>query len=651
MTDSTADYPFELTQSQAATGAASEYGTRTGTYEPSFAGLSPSTRLSQIEVGQRLDDFDLLLQLGTGAFAKVFLARQRSMQRLVAVKISANEGHEPQTLAQLDHDYIVRVFDQRILREQNWRLLYMQYLPGGTLLDVVEAIHRAKGPPKTGQTLLNAVDNALEARGGIRPTESATRTALASLPWPDTVAWLGKRLAEALDYANSRGVLHRDIKLANVLLAPDGTPKLADFNISFARNVKGTSPFEYFGGSLSYMSPEQLLACQPGHTLDMAALDARSDIYSLAVVLWELLTGHKPFDDSAAQAARANAANAVGDTTALELMLTTRAEGISPTTLAALPEDCPPALRRVLLKALSAEREQRWASGAELAEQLQLCLDPKARDLVDPPARSWRLRLRPFFVPIAFLAIMIPNLLASAYNIQHNQLLIVSQLSENAQDRFMLVTTVVNVAFFPLGAAVLLYWYRYIVLVPRRLRRGPAPPAAALARARHDCLLAGDRAVFIVFGLWLLSGLTFPLTMQFAAGGIPGRSAIHFFGSITICGAIAIAYPFFLLTFYIVRSVYPELVAHGKTSPRETEQLRALSRRLARYLAIAASVPLLGVVAVTFLTPDEIAEVIVPIRVLCIGGIAGFVLVYWLSRQIESDVAALERVIRNRVAH
>lgn len=649
MTDPTAD--LELTRTQVPTDTADGTEIRTGSFEPSFAIVSPSARLTQIEVGQRLDDFDLLIELGSGAFARVFLARQRSLQRLVAVKISANQGYEPQTLAQLDHDYIVRVFDQRILRDRDWRLLYMQYLPGGTLLDLVQAIHRAERPPETGQTLLDAVDKALEARGEIRPTESSTRTELASLPWPDTVAWLGKRLAEALQYANSRGVLHRDIKLANVLLAPNGTPKLADFNISFARNVTGASPFEYFGGSLSYMSPEQLMACQPGHTMDMANLDARSDIYSLAVVLWELLTGRKPFDDSAAQAARADAAGAIGDITALELMLSTRAQGVSPTALAALPANCPAALKRVLLKALSADRDQRWASGAELAEQLQLCLDPQARDLVDPPVRSWRLRLRPFFLPIAVLAVLIPNLLASAYNIQHNHLLIVSQLSEQSQGRFILITTLSNLILFPLGGAVLIYWCRWVILVPRRLRRGPAPPAEALAQARHDCLVAGDRVVAVVFGLWIVAALMFPLTMQFAAGGLPGRSAIHFFGSITVCGAIAIAYPFFLLTFFVVRSVYPELVAHGQTNPREADQLRALRRRLSRYLAIAASVPLLGIVAVTFLTPAEIAEVIVPIRVLSIGGIAGFVLVYWLSRQIESDIRALERVIRNRVPH
>jgi membrane protein DedA with SNARE-associated domain len=68
-------------------------------------------------------------------------------------------------------------------------------------------------------------------------------------------------------------------------------------------------------------------------------------------------------------------------------------------------------------------------------------------------------------------------------------------------------------------------------------------------------------------------------------------------------------------------------------------------------LAVAASVPLLGIVAVSFLTAPEIAKVIVAIRVLCIGGIAGFVLAYWLSRQLESDIQALERVIRHRSPH
>jgi len=647
-TDPTATHAAELTATQTAAHAGDETQDGTGPFDSSFAGTNPRAQLTQIEVGQRLDDFDLLIELGSGVFARVFLARQRSLQRLVAVKISENRGTEPQTLAQLDHDYIVRVFDQRILGDRDWRLLYMQYLPGGTLLNVVQAIRRAGRPPDSGQALLDAVDEALESRGEIRPTDSPTRAELATLSWPETVAWLGIRLARALHYATARGVLHRDVKLANVLLAPDGTPKLADFNISFARNVSGASPFAYFGGSLSYMSPEQLMACRPAHMQEAATLDTRSDIYSLAVVLWELLTGLKPFDDSEAQAARARSGGSVSDATALDLMLETRRQGISSEALAALPTDCPAALRRVLIKALSADHDQRWASGAELAEQLQLCLDPRARDLVDPPARSWRLRLRPFFLPITVLAVVFPNLLAAAYNIQHNQLLIVSKLSEQGQDQFMLVAILLNLSVWPIAGAVLIHGCRYVILVPRRVRGGPAPPPEDVARARHDCLVVSDRVVFVVFSAWLVAGLIFAITL-FVAGGISGRSAIHFVASLTMCGAIALAYPFFLLNFYIVRSVYPELVAHGQTNPREAEQLRALSRRLSRYLAIAAAVPLLGVVAVSFLTAAEIAEVIVPIRVLCIGGIAGFVLAYGLSRQIESDIQALERVIRHRV--
>ncbi|MDV3132530.1 serine/threonine-protein kinase [Mycobacterium sp. 29Ha] len=645
MTDPTARRQAEFAPTQMSADTVDETRNGTGTLGSSFD-LSGPSQIARIEVGQRLDDFDLLVELGSGAFARVFLARQRSMQRLVAVKISANRGEEGQTLAQLDHDYIVRVFDQRILRDRDWRLLYMQYVPGGTLLDLGRLIFGDDRRPESGQALLDAVDVALESRGESRPTESTARAELATLSWPETVAWLGKRLAEALHYANSRGVLHRDIKPANVLLAPDGTPKLADFNISFARNLSGASPFTYFGGSLSYMSPEQLMATRPGHVHDAANLDTRSDIYSLAVMLWELLTGRKPFDDSAAQAARAESAELVGDTTALDLMLSTRAEGITSAALAALPSDCPTALRRVLLKALSADRDQRWTSGAELAEQLQLCLDPQARDLVDPPERSWRLRLRPYFLPIAVPAVVIPNALAAAYTIHHNQLLIVSKLSEQGQDRFMLLTTLLNLLVWPLGIVLAVYSIRYVIFVPRRLRRGPAPPADALARARHDCLVASERVVFVVIGLWVLSGVTFALTLQFVAGGMPGRSAIHFVGSHAVGGAMAIAYPFFLLTFYIVRSIYPELIAQGQTDARDAEQLRALSRRLSRYLAIAASVPLLAIMAVSFLTAPEIAEIIVPIRVVCLGGIAAFIFAYWLSRMIESDIQALERVIR-----
>src|SRR5574340_107017 len=262
---------------------------------------SPET-LDDVEVGQRVDDFDLLMGLGRGAFGRVFLARQRSMQRLVAVKISHDHGTEPQTLAQLDHDYIVRVFDQRLLKDLRLRLLYMQYLPGGTLLRVLQRVRETDEAERSGQLLLDVIDEVMQDKGEIRPSDSSVRAEIAQLTWPETVAWLGRRLADALDYAGRHGVLHRDIKPANVLLTSAGVPKLADFNISFSDTVSGASPLAYFGGSLAYMSPEQLAACHRGMPGTAADLDTRSDIYALGVMLWELVCGRRPFDDTDVEA-------------------------------------------------------------------------------------------------------------------------------------------------------------------------------------------------------------------------------------------------------------------------------------------------------------------------------------------------------------
>ncbi|MCM6772787.1 serine/threonine protein kinase [Nocardia sp. CDC159] len=600
--------------------------------------------LDDIQVGQRIDDFDLLTGLGSGAFARVFLARQRALQRLVAVKISADRGTEPQTLAQLDHDYIVRVFDQRLLDDprgnsasRRLRLLYMQFLPGGTLLGVLRWVRATPAAQRSGQLLLDAVDAAMEEKGEIRPTDSSVRAELATLSWPETVAWLGRRLAEALAYADAQGVLHRDIKPANVLLTAEAVPKLADFNISFSRNLEGTSPVAYFGGSLSYMSPEQLEACHPGYQRSPDDLDTRSDIYSLGVVLWELLTGAKPFDDTTA--------SEHGDISTLKQMLAQRHAGVDPEALRRIPPDCPAALRRVLLACLESDRDRRWADGTELAQQLELCLDERARDLVDPPPHSWRLRLRPWRVPVLALAIGLPNVIASLYNIEHNRMLIIDRLSVPAQDTFMTVTTAVNAIFFPVGIAALVYLSRCLITVPTGLRKGRTYDSATIARARDAALRMGDRTVLVVFSLWALSAVTFPVAMQLATGEVTPRVLVHFLWSLLICGAMAVAYPFFLVTFFMVRSIYPIFLRQGEIGAVDAVRLRRLDRRCTGYLAVTASVPLLAVAGVTFLPPADIPSVIVAVRVLCVGAIIAFLIAYVLFRALEADLRALERVV------
>ncbi len=123
------------------------------------------------------------------------------MQRLVALKVATDRSDEPQTLAQLDHDHIVRVYDQRTMPDRKLRLLYMQYIAGGTLQAVIQRVRRTPPEERTGKLLLDVIDESLERRGESRPSESSTRAWLARASWPEAVCWLGAKLARALDYA------------------------------------------------------------------------------------------------------------------------------------------------------------------------------------------------------------------------------------------------------------------------------------------------------------------------------------------------------------------------------------------------------------------------------------------------------------------
>lgn len=595
--------------------------------------------LDGIEVGDRVGDFDLLSELGSGAFARVFLAWQRSMQRLVAVKISQNRGTESETLAQLDHDSIVRVFDQRLIADRDLKLLYMQYLPGGTLLDVLAAVKDCPPEKRSGALLLEAVDKAMRARGDMVDGDSGIRTELAARSWPETVAWLGKRLAESLDYAARHGVLHRDIKPANVLLTAEGAPKLADFNVSFGRHVTGTSPLAYFGGSLAYMSPEQLAACHPQLPTTAEDLDDRSDIYALGVMLWELLTAHRPFDDET---------RAGDSSTSLERMLRLRQTEVTADHLAELPADTPATLRRVLLKCMAPKPEDRWASGAELAQQLGLCLDHRARDLVDPPPNSPRAKLGPWSLLIIIsLASAAGLVLGVLYNNLHNAPLFRAWIPLDQQDRLQDMSGVLGLVTTPVAIVVTNYLCRRAFLVWRVVRRGDAFDTATLARARRDTLIDGDRVALVAFGGWMLHAVATPIILL-TYSDLSVREVIHFSTTLVVSGAIAVVYPFFLVTFFVVRCFYPRLLVHGETTDDHLA-LRALGRRCNRYLAVAASIPLIAVLTgLMFLDPHEVTLVIGPIQWLCLAGIIGFIGDYWLNHQLQEDLRAFERAVSGR---
>ncbi|MFE3985712.1 serine/threonine protein kinase [Nocardia tengchongensis] len=623
-----------------------------------------------IETGRRLDDFDLLTYLGGAERSRMFLARQRSMQRLVAVRVEAGADCDTDTVAQLDHQYIVRVFDQRLIADGSTgkplRLLYMQYVPGGTAEGVLAQLHRealtagnghkpgrvihrgaaANGGPDGG-LLLRAIDSAMEAKGESRPSGSPVRTEIAAMSWPETVAWVGRRLAEALEYGERQGVLHHDIRPAKVLFTAEGVPKLADFALGPMYWSTGVTGVHGAGandaGALRYRSPEALAAL-----LNPAAPapESPSDIYSLGMVLWEMLTGTLPFDDpEVVEAEQAEPGAAPNRAEVVRALLARRMAGVPPEALDDLPPDTPATLRRVLLECLRPDAARRWQSGAQLAGQLDLCLDPDARDLVDPPAHTLWARLRAWPVPIAMLCVGLPNALASWYNIQINQSLIVNELSAADQHRFEQVALVTNLAAFPVAALLLLWLARRPLTVSYRLGRGHDYTPDQLARARSDTLLIGERVVWVPFVMWLIAGIVWPLALAWEGADLPHMAFAHFFTAQVVCATIALAYPFFLIMVYAVRSLYPQLLARGSVGHADRRQLAALARRSNFYLAAAASVPLLGVASVTFVSTADLGLVIVPLRILSVGGVLAFVVIYRLSRMLEADLAALVRAI------
>lgn len=587
-------------------------------------------RFEDLAPGDRLGDFELERLLGKGAFARVFLARQVNMQRRVALKISADRGMEAQTMAQLDHPNIVRVYDQQVLAERGLRLLYMQYVPGGTLAAVVERVRTTPFFQRSGRLLLEAVDAALAERGETPPAETRSRR-LAEAPWPITVSWLAARIARALAYAHQQRVLHRDLKPANVLLAADASPRLADFNVSFCAAVEGATAAAFFGGSLAYMSPEQLEAFHPDYDRQAGDLDGRSDVYALGIMLWELLTGTRPFVDEVAEG---------GWSQTLEQMLVRRRTGPSAEALACLREQCPRALEEVLLRALAADPAERYPSAAAMARQLELCLAPQVQRLLRPRSHLRTILARQS-VPATLAAGLLPNAAFSLLNIAYNWQEIVAPLGADAEQVFVAQLAGVNPLAYG-SAIVLLLWLAWPVLMAARRRAaGRSVESARLGALRQRSLQLGMWVGLVTAAEWALSGLVFPLWLQL---GSPARMRfehyVHFLASQILCGLMSATLAFFAVTFLVVRAFYPLLVESERDEPEAVAHLATLSRRTAQAFYIAVGVPFVAILAMTGV---DTGGGRMALGVLAGVGFLAFLAAFHWSRAIQQDIAALQQ--------
>lgn len=358
--------------------------------------LRPVTDLPQ--EGDTWGDFQLLQPLGQGAFARVFLARQQSLaQRLVALKLTFLPSEEGQLLASLHHSSIVPIYSIHCI-DQVYGIC-MPFLGNTTFSDMLRD-PRLAGPGSTKRTPRALLQTVRDRQVLLRPQSEAV-----SVPGADgvpkglgqehdvssqdamespaallsqTVApralqhgslargicWMGAQLAEGLWHAHCRGILHSDIKPANILVGSDGQPRLIDFNISQSRSSSTDSG--RLGGTYPYMSPEHRNAME-----GVGSIDARADIYSLGMVLTELLVGQLP---RAAWARSGESQRIVSE--AREQL---KAERISP------------ALQAILLKAIASDSADRYATASDLADDLRAQYED--RPLVHQREPSWLERM------------------------------------------------------------------------------------------------------------------------------------------------------------------------------------------------------------------------------------------------------------------
>jgi serine/threonine protein kinase len=583
---------------------------------PSLSGLSGLP-----DPGQCWDDFELLQILGEGAFGRVYLAKQISLGRHVALKVVANRGSEARTLASLEHDHIIRVFAETV--RDDLRLLCMQYVPGANL----DAILRLLGPRRwNGSDFLRAIDELSTQPATLEPALLRDRELLGSSDFVEVVCWVGSRLAEALDHAHRQGILHRDIKPANILFNCYGRPLLADFSLACPSLPESNNDSQAFGGTLSYMAPEHLDAFLSRDRLARQAVDERSDIYSLGVVLFEFVTGRLPHGRS------------TKDKSGLKRIAALAAERRSsvPSARDGNPE-VPEVLDRVIRRCLDPEPARRYQKAAELAQALegcrQLCQVQEQMPAAGPITRL--AQMHPFLVVI--LLAVLPNILGSAVNISYNAAQIVGALEPQQKQTFYGLLIGYNAVTYPICLGIACW-----LLIPV-MRTWKDLGLSDLSAMRRRALAFPLWAAALSCIGWLPGGLIFPLFIDLAAGPISARVFGHFLFSFTISGLIALTYSGLAVQWVVLRVLYPGLWVDA-SGYRETarRELTSIDRRLRAWQFLAALIPLAGAALILTVGPEELGLWFRILAIALIGvGMGGLGLGLLIGSRIQQILAAL----------
>jgi serine/threonine protein kinase len=266
---------------------------------------------------KQIHNCDVVGEIGSGGMAVIFKAVQNSLNRPVAIKeLKSDFSNDPQVvarfireataLAALQHENIVHIYD--FFKEDDTFRMIMEFVEGIDLFDLLEKVQR--------------------------------------IP-PDVAMVISLAVCSALEYAHYRGIIHRDIKPSNIIISRKGEVKLMDFGIARDENLGDLTRPGTSLGTPAYMSPEQIMGVK---------IDFRSDLFSFGIVLYQMLTGRKPFTEG-------------GGKSIMHKILNTefhRPRKINP--------NIPRRIEKIILRCMSKEPKERYSSTGDLRREIEAYL-------------------------------------------------------------------------------------------------------------------------------------------------------------------------------------------------------------------------------------------------------------------------------------